>query len=185
MVIRTNIEIEFAWLVNRSSKEFPKNIDKLEKAEIVQGYLPNSDPKVKDTRVRKKGDTFTKTTKRFLVSAEETGQCSEETVELSEAEFEELMKIAKKVTRKTRYYCPIKGDLQAEVDFYHDKLEGLVVVEVEFPNVEMAKSFQKPDWFGKEVTDSKGIYPRHIADLDIAEVNAINEVYTQKPHKYE
>ena len=32
-------------------------------------------------------------------------------------------------------------------------MEGLMVVEVEFENEADAERFQKPEWFGREVTD--------------------------------
>ena len=52
-------------------------------------------------------------------------------------------------------------------------------------SIEAEKSFKEPSWFGKEVTDSKGIYPPVIANMTIEEVNKINEEYRQEPHSYE
>ncbi len=59
------------------------------------------------------------------------------------------------------------------------------MVEVEFPSIEDCKKFNPPCWFGKEVTDSYGIYPPFIANLSIEEVNKINQEYTQKPHNFD
>jgi CYTH domain-containing protein len=41
----------------------------------------------------------------------------------------------------------------AELDVYGGKLEGLLVVEVEFDSKEQAGRFTPPDWFGDEITE--------------------------------
>ncbi len=83
-----------------------------------------------------------------------------------------------------RYFYPLPGDLTAEIDIYEGNLKGLSVVEVEFPDIEAYKKFETPVWFGKEVTDSKGIHPLFIANLPIEEVNKINLDYKQRPHDF-
>jgi CYTH domain-containing protein len=52
---------------------------------------------------------------------------------------------------KTRYEIPL-GERTVEIDFYHDRHEGLIVAEVEFDEEEAAKNFQRPDWLGDDVT---------------------------------
>jgi len=52
---------------------------------------------------------------------------------------------------KTRRLMRI-GDVEAEVDEYAGRLEGLVVVEVEFDDEPTARAFTAPGWFGREVT---------------------------------
>ena len=59
------------------------------------------------------------------------------------------------------------------------------MVEVEFKTIKEYKKFKAPDWFGKEVTDSKGVYPPFIAEMDIEKVNEINQKHIQKPHQFE
>ena len=56
--------------------------------------------------------------------------------------------------RKTRYRVPV-GEHIAELDVFHDGLEGLVLVEVEFPSDTAMASFSPPDWFGDDVTDDE------------------------------
>ncbi|MGI9644145.1 MAG: CHAD domain-containing protein [Ilumatobacteraceae bacterium] len=53
---------------------------------------------------------------------------------------------------KTRSLVPI-GAHVAEVDVFHEELDGLVLAEVEFENEESLAVFEPPDWFGAEVTD--------------------------------
>lgn len=180
-MIKDEIELELAWL----TRYLPEDLDKCKSTEIKQAYFENSDPEVKDERIREKGGVFTHTIKRFLKSSQETGYTKEETRKLSEKEFLNLWNMAKKKIRKIRYFYSLLNGLTAEVDVYKDNLEGLVVVEVEFPSIESFKKFKKPDWFGKEVTDSKGIYPPVIANMTLQEVDKINRGYVQKPHEFE
>jgi CYTH domain-containing protein/8-oxo-dGTP pyrophosphatase MutT (NUDIX family) len=45
------------------------------------------------------------------------------------------------------------GEYQVEVDSYCGDLEPLLIAEVEFPSVEASELFEKPEYFGMEVTD--------------------------------
>ena len=58
---------------------------------------------------------------------------------------------------KTRYRLPIGqpdgAQHIAELDVFHDELEGIVIVEVEFDGEDSMAAFTPPDWFGDEVTD--------------------------------
>lgn len=174
-------ELELAWLV----KYLPNEITSCKSTEIRQAYLDANDPGIKDIRIREKNGKFTYTVKKFLKNAQETGYSKEETRKLSKQEYLKLWKKAKKKIRKIRYYYPLKSNLTSEIDIYKDNLQGLIVVEVEFPSIKVCKEFKSPNWFGKEVTDSKGIYPPFIAELSIDKVNDINRHYTQKPHHFE
>jgi CYTH domain-containing protein len=44
----------------------------------------------------------------------------------------------------------------AELDLYAGRLDGLAVVEVEFPDRAAAERFTPPDWFGAELTGRPG-----------------------------
>ena len=52
---------------------------------------------------------------------------------------------------KTRVVVNLTDMLKAEIDIYYDYLEGLLTLEVEFPNSEEANKFEIPDWFGEEL----------------------------------
>ena len=52
---------------------------------------------------------------------------------------------------KVRSVVPL-GEHRAEVDVFHGELEGLAIVEVEFPSSEAADAFEPPAWFGEEIT---------------------------------
>ncbi len=184
-VQKLDIELEKAWLV----KELPENLNKLQKSNITQAYLDKyidaAGEEVKHARIRKQDDKYTFTVKYWAGSHEETGQLIEKTENISKERYVELIRQASKKIVKTRYYYPLADDLTAEIDVYQNNLQGLVVVEVEFPSLSKLQKFQVPSWFAKEVSDSNGIYPPVIADLSLDEVNGLNQKYTQKPHNYD
>ena len=53
---------------------------------------------------------------------------------------------------KTRHHVVLADGTSVDLDRYHGTLEGLVTVEVEFPDVASAECFAPPGWFGTEVT---------------------------------
>lgn len=72
--------------------------------------------------------------------------------ELDPAEAEELWPHTEgRRIEKTRYKV-VLGDVTAEVDVFADALDGLLVVEVEFPSEAEADAFEPPAWFGRELT---------------------------------
>ncbi len=60
-----------------------------------------------------------------------------------------------KIIEKIRYKIPY-GDLVLEVDEFLGENLGLVMVEVELPNEDF--EFEKPDWFGMEVSGDDKYY---------------------------
>ena len=59
------------------------------------------------------------------------------------------------IITKTRYKKPISGTgLVIELDVFSGTYEGLMLAEVEFPNIEAAEQFVPPSWFGEDVTFS-------------------------------
>lgn len=57
---------------------------------------------------------------------------------------------------KRRQRVSIGPDTIAELDIYDAPLDGLRVVEVEFPDADAAEAFVPPGWFGREVTGEPG-----------------------------
>lgn len=66
-------------------------------------------------------------------------------------------------------YVPLDeyGPLVFEVDTYRGDLDGLVVVEVEFPSARHAEAFAPPPWFGREVTSDPAYKNRSLAALGL------------------
>lgn len=66
---------------------------------------------------------------------------------------EQILAHAGKCIHKTRNIIEISGGLIAEVDDFKPSGLDLIIAEVELPNIN--HGFEKPDWFGKEVTGQK------------------------------
>jgi adenylate cyclase len=115
-------------------------------ARIEQGYLAIDAGT--EVRLRRAGEKLRLTTKRG--HGEERAEVE---IELAEDDFERLWPLsAGRRIEKTRHRVPLDGGLTAEVDVYAGELAGLRVVEVEFPDAAAAERFERPDWFGRELT---------------------------------
>lgn len=147
------MEIERKYLVGR----LPENLDNYEHREIEQYYLCVSPT----LRVRRLGDTYIMTVKEHLDVSSGAIHNREEEFVLTKESYEHLR--AKSDSRgisKTRYRINLRRSeldgsyegLIAELDVFHGNHEGLLLVEVEFPNTEAADNFVPPEWFGEEVS---------------------------------
>lgn len=134
------MEIEKKFLLNC----LPLNIEKFDKLEIEQGYI-SYDPEIRIRRVDNRF-FFTKKSVDNLVRSEEEKEINEECYNLL------LTCIQNNLLNKTRYIIPISAKYNAEVDIYHNDLEGLYILEIEFETKEEAENFVAPKWFGTEVT---------------------------------
>ncbi len=138
---KMNKEVERKFII----ESIPKDLDKFKHYNILQGYITSSESS--DVRVRREGGTYLITVKRGSgIERNETE------VKLSEEQFNELWNAVENKIEKTRYEIPIDR-FTSYIDIYHDKLEGLVVGEVEFISLQEARSFKAPEWFGADVTD--------------------------------
>ena len=55
--------------------------------------------------------------------------------------------------------------LTAELDIFHGMHNGLILVEVEFPSVEVADAFVAPAWFGEDVSADPRYRNSYLASL--------------------
>ena len=79
--------------------------------------------------------------------------------------YEELLKNKiSNIIEKTRIVSPIDNKLKAEIDIYYKYLEGLLTLEIEFPNEDKAKTFIKPNWIGEEL-GYKELSNRKLAEM--------------------
>lgn len=144
------MEIERKFAVAK----IPDDLKKYEKEEIEQGYLC-----IKPTvRIRKSNDEYTLNYKWKQKGLDEkiAIQNIEYTMPLTEENYKILLnKIENNLIKKDRYKIPINDGLIVELDVFHGNLEGLVFAEVEFQNIEIAESFNKPDWLGKDLCFDK------------------------------
>lgn len=135
------MEIERKFLVDHNLWD---RVEKPTPQLIVQAYLAKSPEKT--IRVRTKGD------KGFLTIKGPTQGISrdEYEYEIPIQEATELIeKFADKVISKKRYEFPM-GGYTWEVDVFLDKLEGLIVAEIELESED--DIFLKPEWIAEEVS---------------------------------
>jgi adenylate cyclase len=147
-------EIERKFLV----AQLPDDLDRHPSESIDQGYLTGSgeDPEI---RLRRRGERTVLTIK---AGSGRTRQ--EEEIDLDGERFARLWPLTEgRQLRKRRHSIPLDSDLIAELDVYRDSLDGLEVVEVEFPSEQDADAFVAPAWFGAEVTGDERFSNRELA----------------------
>lgn len=114
---------------------------------IRQGYVAL----LPEIRIRQIGDShFMLTVKRGAGLVREEWE-----TEISREEFESLagrLQPGTQMITKRRYHIHLADGLVAEFHAHEGHLTGFDYVEVEFTNIETAKAFEPPSWFGREVT---------------------------------
>ena len=136
----------------------PENLDQYKYHKLEQAYL-NTSPVV---RISKEDDSYYLTYKGGGMMARK-----EYNLPLNEESYYHLLEKADgNIISKTRFIIPINdGKLTAELDVFHGKFKGLLLVEVEFSSVEEADAFQKPDWFGEEVTYDRRYHNSYLSKI--------------------
>lgn len=82
----------------------------------------------------------------------------EHELKMTKEQFENLLpKTSGKIIDKLRYRIPLgivmEGkELVAEADCFLGDHQGLKIVEVEFPSEKAMNAFEKPEWFGEDVS---------------------------------
>lgn len=142
-------EFELTYL----AKTLPNNFSpEVKSREILDIYLPASSEHAK-LRIRKQGDSY-EITKKEPVTGTDSSHQNENTIPLTEEEFNELSTLQGKRVQKIRYYYEENG-VMYEIDVFQDALEGLVLVDVEFKSNEDKAKFIPPDWVLADVTQEK------------------------------
>ena len=150
------MEIERKYLIEK--EQLPADLASYPFHKIEQGYLCTS-PVV---RIRRQDDEYFLTYKSKGLMARE-----EYNLPLNKKSYEHLLEKADgNIISKVRYLIPINdGKLTAELDVFKGKFAGMLLVEVEFSSVEQADAFQKPDWFGEDVTYSKIYHNSYLSQI--------------------
>lgn len=142
------LEIERKWLVDVQS--IPYELGCLEKRKIEQFYI-SVNPTIRARSVN--GESFILTVKAGTGS--ELSRVENETP-LSREEFEDLKPLMQGFpVKKTRYIHPLDNGLVEEIDIFEDNLEGLALMELEFPDTAAAESWPTPGWAVRDVTSEK------------------------------
>lgn len=125
--------------------------------QIEQGYLC-TEPVV---RIRRDNQDYVLTYKSKGLMVRE-----EYNLPLTKEAYEHLkLKIDGRLIVKKRYVIPLSDVLQIELDFFEGELTGLILAEVEFPDVESAERFSPPAWFGEDVTHSSRYHNSNLSRI--------------------
>lgn len=156
------LEIEKTFLI----KKIPSNLSSYPSHQIKQGYISSSQPPL---RIRQKDGNF-ELTKKIPLKEGDWSSVNEINIPLTEAEFNKLWPLIEKSVEKTRYNIPLENNLIAELDVFKGNLEGVSFVEVEFISEEQMAAFQKPDWFGEDITQEDFSANNFLAGKNFSEV---------------
>ncbi len=78
------------------------------------------------------------------------------------------------IIKKRRYLIPLSDGLKIELDIFKERLEGLIIAEIEFKDEEAANNYKTPDWLGGDVSRDKRFTNTYLAHNEIN----INDLYS-------
>lgn len=139
-------EIEKVFL----ARYIPNDIANYPRAEIIDLYIPDNVPHPK-LRIRKI-DSESEMTKKVKIVEGGTIYFNEQTIKLSDEEFNHLNKLPARRLRKFRYFLGVKDYYTIHFNIYLDDLLGLVLVDLEYPSKEAHVYSIYPDYCLAEVT---------------------------------
>lgn len=152
-------EIERKFLVHG---DFKKNA--VDQIDIIQGFLSRVPERT--IRIRISGNRASLTIKGIGNDKGTTRFEWEKEISITEAKI--LLPLCEKhFIEKTRYIIPIEKDLFFEVDVFKGTNKGLVIAEIELPDEN--KTFEKPEWIGKEITGDYRYYNSSLSEKPFRE----------------
>lgn len=158
-----NLEIERKFLVSPNLDFDTLPVKKRKR--IMQGYIYIDS--FTEIRVR---SVETCDSKKYVYTVKISGNNElariENEFEISEEKFNQLIENVLSETNvivKDRLLVELPNNLTAELDIFYGEHEGLTLVEVEFSSQEEANSFEKPIWFGEDVTSHKEYKNKNLA----------------------
>ncbi len=164
-ILSDDKEVERKWLIRKEDIPYDLNGVNVETFDIQQTYLC-FDPEMR-VRNYNNGRSFEYTIKTNM---SKDGMVRDETnIEINAEQYNNLIiKKEGNTIHKTRYQLYDDGQLIA-IDIFHDDLDGLAYMEIEFPNREESESYQEPSWVIKDVTDDIRYKNGHLARYGIPE----------------
>ena len=143
---KDNSEVERKWLIRQS--DIPYDLSKAEVYEVYQTYI-NFSPEIRVRKINNKQYVLTiKTDDPAFKGLKRT----EQEYFITEEEYQQLLtKSSGNTIHKTRYSLHLNGRLY-EIDIFHDDLDGLAYLEIEFKNEKEANEFKQPPWVIADVT---------------------------------
>lgn len=156
-------EIERKWLVDKEKIPYDLSASNVKVYDIRQTYFC-FDPEMR-VRNYNDGNAYEMTIKKNM-SAD--GLVRDEiNITINKEQYENLIKKQEGNTiHKTRYQLYDDGQVIA-FDIFHDSLDGLAYMEIEFLTEEESKAYKEPDWVIKDVTDDVNYKNGHLARYGI------------------
>ena len=164
-ILKDEKEIEKKWLIDKENIPYDLNGADVKKYDIQQTYLC-FDPEMR-VRNYNNGASYEYTIKTNM---NKDGMVRDEVnVTINKEQYDNLIKKKEgKTIHKTRYQFYDNEQVIA-IDIFHDQLDGLAYVEIEFANEEEAKKYETPSWVIKDVTDDVNYKNGHLARYGISE----------------
>lgn len=148
----------------------PDNLESYPSHLIEQGYL-NTYPVV---RIRREDDNYYMTYKGSGMIARE-----EYNLPLTMQAYDHLKeKCDGNIITKVRYFIPLLNpvfkegfcppkelSLTIELDLFKGVFEGMLIAEIEFPDLETANALIPPDWFLEDVSERKEYHNSYLSSL--------------------
>jgi len=144
-IMSRKLEIEKRFLV----KSLP-NLDGVESKKTVDIYFPEVVEHAV-LRARHQGEQY-ELTKKTRNKTDNGYVMLEQTIDLSEKEFNFLYTCSQRRIEKVRYYVPYQTVI-IEIDIFEHRLKGLILAEIEFDTEDELLAFKAPKWLGKEIND--------------------------------
>lgn len=147
-IMADNVEIERKWLIDKDS--IPYDMSNAEVVDIEQTYICFS-PEFRIRRLNR-GESYSCA---FKDNLSVDGLVRDEIdTSLSKEEYETLLAKGEGMTiHKTRYQFLDEEGYLIAIDIFHDELDGLAYMEIEFTDTETAMEYGNPDWVIEDVTD--------------------------------
>jgi adenylate cyclase len=161
----TAIEYELTYL----AREIPAEIRSALPIRMVDVYVP-ADVHHPYLRLRKEGNTYV-ITKKQPKNDSNFSIHTEQTIPLSQNEFEALASGQTRMIEKDRYKVSLNGR-PAEVDVFSGKLEGLVLIDFEFLNEADMRAFAPPACCLADVTNQEFVAGGVLSGKSYADITA-------------
>lgn len=162
-VLADDKEIERKWLVDKNNIPYDLTADDVEVYDIRQTYF-SFNPEMR-VRNYNNGMAYEMTIKDNM-SADGLVR-DEVNITINKEQYENLIQKQEGNTiHKTRYQLYDDGQVLA-FDIFHDSLDGLAYMEIEFASEEESRAYKEPEWVIKDVTDNKNYKNGHLARYGI------------------
>ena len=163
--VEDNSEIERKWLVR--AEDIPYNLEEGDKYDIYQTYI-NFSPEIRVRNINN-GEFYVMTVKTDDPAFKGLRRTEQEYF-ITEEEYADLMaKNAAQTIHKTRYSFRRENGRTIEFDIFHDQLDGLAYMEIEFPSTEEADAYETPDFVVADITRDLDYKNGHLARFGIPE----------------